>query len=217
MIKSIVGLLPGLLLIAGCAAPQQSASPQASAASQTTAVASVDSAPTQNNDDYETIFVPPPAGSLLGGGSVRVPKRKVTGSDETALLGNIRLLNAAAGSKDERPFVINAVSRVTGVSEKQLQSQQDRLRLRFGELCAINSIARGNSAKVQEIATLKSSGRTWTDLARANGVSVATVAQMARNASEMTADTYSKNADRQRGGNRKVKDLGVRSVTPHSG
>lgn len=207
MIKSLLGLLPGLLLVAGCAAPQQSAAPQASAAtSQSTAVASVDSAPAQNNDDYDTVFVPPPAGSLLGGGSVRVPKRKIAGNDEAALLGNIRLLNAAAGTRDERPFVVSAVSKVTGVSERTLQSQQDRLSLRFGELCAINSIARGNDAKVQEIASQKSKGRSWTDLAKANGLGIGAVTQMAKNANEMTVAAYTQKTGRSSGQNQ-IRDL----------
>lgn len=207
MLKSLLGLVSVLCLVAGCAAPQQSAAPQA-AAGQSAAVATVDSAPTNDAQDYDTVFVPPPVGSLLGGGSVRVPKR-VSGNDEKALLTNIRHLNAAAGSQNERPFVVSAVSRVTGVSERNLQAQQDRLQLRFGELCAINAIAHGNDIKVQEIATLKAKGRTWTDIARANGLSITTVAQVTRNASELTVSSYSNSAERAKGGQQKLKEMGV--------
>ncbi|MBA3607456.1 MAG: hypothetical protein H0W43_02940 [Chthoniobacterales bacterium] len=153
--------------------------------------------------------MPPPVGSLLGGGSVRIPK-KYAGTDEKALNGNIRSLNAAAGSTEERPFVVSAVARATGVSEQALQAQQDSLRLRFGELCAINAIARGNTTKVKEIASLRSQGRSWTDLAKANGLSVATVAQVTRNASELTATTFSNNAERRKGGKRKLHEIGIR-------
>ncbi|HEY3662096.1 MAG TPA: hypothetical protein VGL24_02985 [Chthoniobacterales bacterium] len=209
MFKSALGLAFTLCLVVGCAAPQPAGAPQAAAGHpQSTAVASVDSA-SANQQEYDTVFVPPPVGSLLGGGSVRVPK-KYNGVDEQALNGNIRSLNAAAGSKDERPFVVTAVSRATGVSTQTLQAQQDLLRLRFGELCAINAIARGNTAKAREIAGLRSQGRSWTDLAKANGLSVATVAQVTRSASEMTANDYSNAADRQKGGQRKLKDMGVR-------
>lgn len=208
MLKSLIGVLSALCLIVGCAAPQQAARPQA-AAGQSAAVGTVDSAPAGNDADYETIFVPPPVGSMLGGGSVRVAKN-YSGNDEKALLGNIRRLNAAAGTRDERPFVVSAVSRVTGVSERELQAQQDRLQLRFGDLCAINAIARGNTNKVQEIASLKSRGRSWTDLARANGLSIATVVQMARNADELTINSYSNSAERTKGSQRKLQDAGVR-------
>jgi len=208
MLKSVLGLALCLCLVVGCAAPQPVANSQ-SAAGQSTAVASVDSAPAANAQEYETVYVPPPVGSLLGGGSVRVPK-KYAGTDEKALNGNIRSLNAAAGSTEERPFVVSAVARATGVSEQALQAQQDSLRLRFGELCAINAIARGNTTKVKEVASLRSQGRSWTDLAKANGLSVATVAQVTRNASELTATTFSNNAERRKGGKRKLHEIGIR-------
>ena len=205
MSKLLVGFLSIGCLLAGCAAPPQAARSTASAApSGSASVSKVDSAPAQNDQDYETIWVPAPVGSLLGGGAVRVPKKN-TGNDENALLSNIRLLNAAAGTAKERPFVISAVSRVTGVSERELQAQQDVLQLRFGELCAINAIARGNSDKVQELATQHAHGKSWTDLARANGLSIATVVQTTRNANEMTVNSYTNAADR--GGNQKVKDM----------
>jgi len=215
MLKSLLALLPTLYLVAGCAAPQPTAAPQAAAGNSAPA-ATVNSASTADDQEYETVFVPPPVGSLLGGGSVRVPKT-YSGSDEQALVGNIRRLNAAAGAQAERPFVVSAVSRATGVSERDLQAQQDRLRLRFGELCAINTIARGNTAKVQEIADLKSKGRSWTDLAKANGLSIANVAQVARNANDMTVAAFTNSAERKKGGDRKLQDMGVRpQVRPGS-
>ncbi len=147
---------------------------------------------------------------MLGGGVVRVPKQTIAGTDENALLGNIRHLNAAAGTTAERPFVVSAISRVTGVTERELQAQQDILQLRFGELCAINTIAGGNSGKVREIASLRSKGRSWTDLARANGLSIATVVKTAQNANELTVTSYSNAMDRKKGGEAKMKAIGVR-------
>ena len=155
------------------------------------------------------MFVPPPTGSLLGGGSVRIAKRKITGNDESALLDGINHLNAAAGTRAEHPYVVSAISKSTGVSERELQAQQDVLQLRFGELCAINAIARGNSNKVQEIATLKARGRTWTQLANSNGLSIAAVVQTTRNADEMTVASYSNAMERAKGGREKLKSIGA--------
>ena len=124
MLKPFVGLLSISCLLASCAAPPQAARSQASAG-QSASAASINNVPADNDDQYETVFVPPPVGSLLGGGSVRVPKKTITGTDENALVGNIRRLNAAAGSADERPFVVAAVSRVTVVTERELQAQQE--------------------------------------------------------------------------------------------
>lgn len=196
-LKAIAGSLAHIALLASCAAPPQDAAPQA-AAGQAAAVGTVDTAPANDDADYETIFVPPPVGSLLGGGTVRVPGRSVSGNDQNALLGNVRRLNAAAGSKDERRFVVAAVARVTGVSARELQSQQDVLPLRFGELCVINAIARGNSSKVDEIAQARSKGQSWANLARPNGLSVS------------TATHYSNTMERAKGGRAKMKATGVK-------
>jgi len=162
----------------------------------------------QDSGNSRTIYVPPPVGSLLGGGYVRVPT-ETRGSDESALVGMINKLNAAGGEKRERQFVIEAVSRSTGVSQRELQAQQDLLRLRFGDLCAINAIARGNSDKVGEIASLRSKGSTWTQLAKANGVNIATVVQTTRNADQLTVTSFSNSVDRAKGGTEKWKNLGI--------
>ena len=69
-------------------------------------------------------------------------------------------------TKRERPFAVTSISRVTGVSERELQAQQDLLRVQFGQLCAINAIARGDSNKVGQIASLKSKGKTWAFIRR---------------------------------------------------
>lgn len=212
MCKSVLGLVSTLGLVVSCAGPQPAGVPQAAAGqSQSAAVATVDSASSADSQEYDTIFVPPPVGSMLGGGSVRVPK-KYAGNDEKALAGHIRSLNAAAGSQAERPFVVSAVARATGVSAQALQAQQDSLRLRFGELCAINAIAHGNTNKVREIAGLRSQGRSWTDVAKANGLSVASVVQVTRNASDLTVSTFSNSADRRKGGQRKLQEAGVRTL-----
>ena len=201
------GLLLPIAFLGGCAMPAAHPGATASASSAGQSSASGSGA------GYRTVWVPPPVGSLLGGGYVRVAT-DVQGNDEAALLGTINQLNAAGGTRNERPFVIAAVSRSTGVTARDLQAQQDRLQLRFGELCAINTIARGNSNKVDEIATLKSKGRTWTELATANGVSITAVVQTARNANQITVDSYSNSADRADGGRDKIKNLGVRPQVP---
>lgn len=202
----VSALVLSLGSLGGCAMPDSGPAATASTAvsssvNNTTAAESAGSS--------RTVWVPPPVGSLLGGGYVRVAN-SVQGNDENALIGTIKLLNAAAGTQVERPYVIAAVSRTTGVSERELQAQQDVLQLRFGELCAINTIARGNSNKVQEIASQKRKGRSWTELAQSNGVGIATVVQTARNANELTINSYSNSAERAKGGQQKLKEMGVK-------
>ncbi|MBA3542838.1 MAG: hypothetical protein H0T83_00100, partial [Chthoniobacterales bacterium] len=78
MLKPIIGLLSISSLLASCAMPPQAASTQASAG-QSSSAASINTAPADNDDEYETVFVPAPTGSLLGGGAVRVTKRRIIG------------------------------------------------------------------------------------------------------------------------------------------
>jgi hypothetical protein len=208
MDKHLFGSLSLAALLAGCSAQTQTAHTGTAGAAATTA--SANTAPAESDNDYETMFVPPPVGSHLGGGVVRVAKKQYTGTDEKALLGNISRLNAAAGTKEERPFVVEAVSRVTGVTPHELQAQQDVLQLRFGELCAINAIAKGDSNKVQELARLHSKGKSWTELAQAHGTNIATVCKVAQNANELTVNSYSNSAERAKGGQQKLKEIGVK-------
>lgn len=208
MLKSFCGFLLAACLLAGCAATPQSAGTQSAGTEQTVASTSVPAAPAQDQGSYRTMYVPPPVGSHLGGGYVRVPIENL-GNDESALLGMINKLNAAGSEKSERQFVLQAVARSTGVSQRELQAQQDILQLRFGDLCAINAIARGNSDKVHEIATLRSKGSTWTKLANANGVSIATVCQTARNADELTVGSFSNSMERAKGGADKLGSMGI--------
>lgn len=208
MDKHLIGYLSIIALLAGCSAQTPTAQTGTTSGAATTA--SVNTKPADSDADYETVFVPPPVGSHLGGGVVRVARRQITGTDEKALVGNIDRLNAAAGTKEERPFVVAAVAHVTGVTPHELQAQQDVLQLRFGELCAINAIARGDSNKVQEIAHLRAKGHTWTELAQNNGTSVATVVKVAQNANEMTVNSYTNAAERAKGGQNKLKENGIK-------
>ena len=204
----MLGVSSAVCLLAGCATSPQSAGTHSSAGGQSVASAAVNSAPAQSDEGYQTVYVAPPTGSLLGGGYARVAT-DVKGNDEKALLGTINQLNAAAGTKTERPFVIKSISRVTGVSERELQAQQDLLRLQFGQLCAINAIARGDSNKVGQIASLKSKGKTWTELATSNGISIAAVVQTTRNANTLTVAAYSSAAERAHGSAEKLKSMGI--------
>lgn len=210
MVKPPFGLLLAASLLAGCAAspPSAGTGSGSTGAGPTVASASAPAAPAQDQGSYRTIYVPPQVGSHLGGGYVRVPVENL-GNDESALIATITKLNAAGGEKRERQFVIEAVSRSTGVSQRELQAQQDILRLRFGDLCAINAIARGNSDKVQQIASLRSKGSSWTQLANANGVSIAMVVQTTRNADLFAVTSFSNSVDRANGGPDRLKNMGI--------
>lgn len=212
MKKSLVPVSLAISLLGGCAVSSQpNATSSAGTTQSTTATAS-----TQPSGNERSVWVPPPAGSLLGGGFVRIAN-DTGGNDEPGLVSAINFLNASAGSKVERQYVVSAVARVSGLSERQVQAQQDQLQLRFGELLAFNTIARNHEAKVRELASLKATGKTWTELAKANATSIAAVAQTVRNAQDITASSYTNAAERAKGGQRKLQEMGVRPHAPPPG
>ncbi len=200
MKKSLVPIVVVVIaFLGGCAAPPQPAGSQSAATQPAT------TQPTQNE---RTVWVPPPVGSLLGGGYVRVAS-DIGSNDEPGLVSAINALNAAAGSKQERPFVVSAVARVSGLSERQVQTQQDQMQVRFGELLAFNTIARNHESKVRELANLKAKGKSWSELAQTNAINIAAVAQTVRNANDLAAGSFTNSAERAKGGQRKLQDMGV--------
>jgi hypothetical protein len=148
-----------------------------------------------------------PTGSHVGGGFARTGNN--TGSnDEPGLISAIDSINRAETSQRERPYAISAVAVVSGLSEAQLLEQQHRTQLRLGELLALNTIARNHAPKVQELASLRSQGKRWADIARSNGMTVATVAKVVRRANDLTAESYLGNLEKP-GAPTIIRGLGV--------
>jgi len=139
--------------------------------------------------------VDPPTGSHVGGGFVRTGGNAGS-DDERGLISAIDSINRAATSQREQPYAISAVAFVNGVSESQLLAQQHQTQLRLGELLALRTIARNQPSKVQELASLKSQGKRWSDLAQANGMTVATVAKVVRRANDLTVESYLGNLEK---------------------
>jgi hypothetical protein len=206
-------------LLASCAAPQSST---VGAASQSSAVAPVQqsaasSAVNRPSAPARTVWVAPPTGSLLGGGYVRVADNEnITGTDESALVARIQALDAAAGSDAERPFVARAVAIQTGISERDLVTQQLAMGLRYGELLAVNCIARQGGRPPAEIAAQKAKGKSWSELAASNRLSMASVVQSARNASVWAQQAYLARTNRK-SGVQMMRDLGVHDVPKPGG
>ena len=208
MSNSMLGLSSAVCLLAGCAAAPRSAGTHSSTGGQSVAFVATNSTLTRNDEGYKTVYVAPQTGSLLGGGYVRVID-EARGNDERALLDAINELDAAVGRKGERSFGVTAISHAMGVNERELQAQQNLLRVQFTQLCAINAIARGDRNKVGRIASLKSKGKTRTELAASNGVGVAPAAQTPGNATTSAATANANAADRTQVGADKLKGLGI--------
>ena len=201
MLKSFLGLLSASCLLASCAAPPQSAGTRSTAP---TTVAAASSRPVERR---QAVWVDAPTGSHVGGGFTRAGN--ITGSnDEPGLISAIDSIDRAETSQRERPYAISAVAVVSGVSEAQLLEQQHRTQLRLGELLALNTIARNRASKVQELVGLRSQGKGWADIARANGLTVASVAHAVRRANDLTVESYLANLE-QPGAPTIIRGLGV--------
>jgi hypothetical protein len=209
MQKFLTFLLPGALMLAGCATAPQSAS--TSASTTTASKTNLSSFPTSTSSHQErAVWVDPPTGSHIGGGFARVP-RSSTSNDESGLVDSISALNSAETKPQTQPFALHAVSQVSGLSEKQILSQQNQLRLRLGDLLALNVIARNQPAKVNQLYNLKASGKSWGYLAQQNSVPFGSVVQQVRQASDLAAGSYVKSATSGSGTELQLRNQGVSS------
>jgi hypothetical protein len=185
MSKLVVALLSVTFFLAGCAESPQSTGTQSSA------TASVAAVRTQPAASKRSVWVEPPTGSHIGGGFARNSGN--TGSnDEPGLASAIKSINAAESSPREQSYALAAVSVVSGVSQAELVRQQNQTQLRLGELFAFNTIARNREAKVHELVGLRSQGKSWTDIAQANGTNIAAVAKIVRRGDDLTVQFYLK-------------------------
>jgi hypothetical protein len=198
---SFFGSLSVGFLLASCAADPQSAG------TQTTTATSVATASSQPVEHRQSVWVDPPTGSHVGGGFVRTGGNAGS-DDEPGLISAIDSINRAATSQREQPYAISAVAFVNGVSESQLLAQQHQTQLRLGELLALRTIARNKPSKVKELASLKSQGKRWADLAQANGMTVAMVAKVVRRANDLTVESYLGNLEKP-GAPNIIRGLGV--------
>jgi hypothetical protein len=108
--------------------------------------------------------------------------------------------------KSGHTFVLRQFHHVLSRSLLSDHTQLNRYRIKL----SINAIAHGDNNKVSEIASLKAKGRTWTELAISNGITIAAVAQTTRNADQLTVTAYSNAAERAHGGADKLKSIGVK-------
>jgi hypothetical protein len=183
MSKLVVGLLSLTFFLAGCAESPPSTGTQSNAAAS---VAAVRTQPAAAN---RSVWVEPLTGSHIGGGFARSSGN--TGSnDESGLISAITSINQANAHQREQPFVLAAVSQVSGLSQRQVLTLQNQTRLPLGDLLAFNTIARNRESKVHELAALKSNGKSWAALAGANAMNIATVAQTVRTANDLAIRSY---------------------------
>ncbi|HXA10044.1 MAG TPA: hypothetical protein VNW28_08685 [Chthoniobacterales bacterium] len=213
MSKLVVALLSVTFFLAGCAEAPQS---QSTGTHSSAAAASVAAVRTQPAASKRSVWVEPPTGSHIGGGFARASGN--TGSnDEPGLISAINSINQANAHQREQPFVLAAFSQVSGLSQQQVLTLQNQTRLPLGDLLAFNTIARNRQPKVQELAALKASGKSWAALAGANAMNIATVAQTVRTANDLAIRSYLSASENSPGTVQQLQNVGARTQTTGPG
>ena len=102
---------------------------------------------------------------LLAGTAIRA-------DDATDLEKLIAKLNTDAQKSGGEKEVLDKISESTHVPVTVLAAQKKRTNLSYGEIYAINSIARGAGRSFDNIAGLKAEGKTWRQIVRDSRVSM---------------------------------------------
>ena len=148
-----------------------------------------------------TVWVPPPAGSLLGGGYVKAgdadkgpPASAARLSGEYAPLRKAIIeLDAQGGTVVEGfALIASAVAWQTKVPVNTLKQQHSSTGLTYGELLIANSLAAGNNTTFDSIVAMKRKARSWSDLAKQLKINPDSIVARARAASESIRLSHSR-------------------------
>ncbi len=135
----------------------------------------------QDTPKRRTIWVPPPAGSLIGGGYVDagdVPNRSDSiaqhrRGENSVLAAAMSLLDRQTGTIVEGySLVSSAVAWQTKVPVAKIKRQQKTTGLPFSDLLVANSLAEGSGKNFAEILAMHSKAGVWTPLIKQLRVSM---------------------------------------------
>lgn len=165
-----------------------------------------------------SVWVPPPVGSLLGGGYTDTGKKQVSPGAPTTNAFNAEpapLKNALASLDAKSDMIINgksamvsAVSGQTSVSTTTLKGQRAKTGLSFTELLVANSIAEGSKTSFDSVVAMREKSRAWAEVANRLHVSVNSLTARARAADQAMASV---NRANQRTHEQTKDDSGLRN------
>lgn len=166
-----------------------------------------------------TVWVPAPAGSLLGGGFVDAgdapaPSSRPGGTtafqaEPPPLRTALEKLNAKSTAMAGRTALLPAaVSRQTSVPLETLKRQRATTNLTFAELLVANSLAVESKNSFDAVVAMRAKSRAWGDVARQLHISLNTLISRAQAAEKSVALT--ENASRRRR-NENLSDSGAGS------
>jgi hypothetical protein len=141
-----------------------------------------------------TVWIPPPAGSLLGGGYAEAgddrPASKSTAATSAAV--NDPALGKAVAELDAQSttavegwaLIAAAVAHQTGVPVRTLRAQQAVTKLTYGELLVANSLTSGTGKSFKDVVAIHAGGKSWAQIAKQFRIQVDSITARARAASD---------------------------------
>jgi hypothetical protein len=172
----------------------------------------------QAPEKKRTVWVPPPTGSLIGGGYAATSdpenrSAKVLAGDP-AMQVALDTLNAQASTTVEGwTLIANAVAWQTGVRLDTINRQHAKTKLTYGDLLAANTIATASGKSFESVVTAQAKARAWAPVARQLGVNPDSITARARTAADSIKFAEAKK-NRQREHN--IRDSGVDGRGPNA-
>ncbi len=157
----------------------------------TLAAAWVTSPALAQKSSKDSEWVPPPTGSLIGGGYANRSegsgnfKSRLSPKETPALRTAIDGLDVQAGKMVQGwSLIAPAVARQSEISVKTLEAQRVKTGMSCGELLAANSLSKASGQSFDTILGMKEKAGTWSQLARQLKVNLDSIAARARAATE---------------------------------
>ena len=164
------------------------------------------------NRHEDSVWVPPAAGTLLGGGYVHSGASKQTaraglGAESPALRSAIAALDAQSNvAVDGMVLISTAVAMQTKVPVETVRQQHTATGMSYGELLIANTLAGATQKSFDAIVLMKAKSRSWGQLAVTLGVAEKAIIGRAQSATQ--AITYAQ-ARTNRNRQQRVRELGA--------
>jgi hypothetical protein len=92
--------------------------------------------------------------------------------DKSGVDKTISSLNSQAKSEGGPDRVLKTISKNTGVPVAKLQAQKSKSNLSYGELYIANAIATASGKSFDQVAAMRTGGKSWAKIAEENNVSM---------------------------------------------
>jgi hypothetical protein len=183
-------------------------------------LATAEPQPSPSPAKKRTVWVPPPMGSLIGGGFTEAGDTPGASqaaasnrrSENPSLAKALAELDSQAGTFVQGySLIAEAVALQTQLPAAKIKAQRSATGMGFGDLLVANSLAKGSGKSFNEILSMKAKSGTWDLLATKLSIDMNSVVARARAAAQSIRYAESRN-NRNRDENKRDNSLVIRSA-----